>query len=163
MVPTAFIVFHCNTRTTLIAKKVSASFLPIDVRVWDKGFFIYTCLAIFKPMVPTTFIVFHCNTRTTLIAKNVSASFLPIDVRGILKVTDDDIKTSMRGWRTQEDEFHPCFILGDLRESFKEWSAYGAGVLVLNGSDYVVQYYVPYLSSIQLYIDPSKPFMTLSI
>ncbi|KAA8548997.1 hypothetical protein F0562_000681 [Nyssa sinensis] len=71
-------------------------------------------------------------------------------------------KTSMRGWRTQEDEFHPYFILGDLWESFKEWSAYGAGVpLVLNGSDSVVQYYVPYLSGIQLYIDPSKPFMTL--
>ncbi|KAA8532431.1 hypothetical protein F0562_032464 [Nyssa sinensis] len=91
------------------------------------------------------------------------AAAVPL-IQEILKVTDDDIKTSMRGWRTQEDEFHPCFILGDLRESFKEWSAYNAGVpLVLNGSDYVVQYYVPYLSSIQLYIDPSKPFMTLSI
>uniref|UniRef100_A0A5B7AS83 Putative mediator of RNA polymerase II transcription subunit 15 isoform X2 n=1 Tax=Davidia involucrata TaxID=16924 RepID=A0A5B7AS83_DAVIN len=71
-------------------------------------------------------------------------------------------KTSMRGWRTREDDFHPYFILGDLWESFKEWSAYGAGVpLLLNGSDSVVQYYVPYLSGIQLYIDPSKPFMRL--
>ncbi|XAR49662.1 hypothetical protein NMG60_11032928 [Bertholletia excelsa] len=71
-------------------------------------------------------------------------------------------QTSMRGWRAQEKEFHPYFILGDLWESFKEWSAYGAGVpLILNGSDSVVQYYVPYLSGIQLYIDPSKPSMRL--
>ncbi|XP_038722913.1 uncharacterized protein LOC120014877 isoform X2 [Tripterygium wilfordii] len=67
-------------------------------------------------------------------------------------------KTSMRGWRTHETECYPYFVLGDLWEFFKEWSAYGAGVpLVLNGSDSVVQYYVPYLSGIQLYIDPSRP------
>lgn len=67
-------------------------------------------------------------------------------------------KTSMRGWRNHQTEFDPYFILGDLWESFKEWSAYGAGVpLLLNGSESVVQYYVPYLSGIQLYIDPSKP------
>lgn len=67
-------------------------------------------------------------------------------------------KTSMKDWRTRELELHPYFVLGDLWESFREWSAYGAGVpLLLNGSDSVVQYYVPYLSGIQLYIDPSKP------
>ncbi|KAL6990032.1 hypothetical protein U1Q18_015782 [Sarracenia purpurea var. burkii] len=67
-------------------------------------------------------------------------------------------KTNKRGSRTQEDEFLPYFILEDLWESFREWSAYGAGVpLVLNEGDSVVQYYVPYLSGIQLYIDPSKP------
>ncbi|KAK9933894.1 hypothetical protein M0R45_021066 [Rubus argutus] len=54
--------------------------------------------------------------------------------------------------------YNPYFVLGDLWESFKEWSAYGAGVpLLLNGSDSVIQYYVPYLSAIQLYVDPSKP------
>lgn len=62
----------------------------------------------------------------------------------------------MRGWRDCEDS-KPYFCLGDLWESFKEWSAYGAGVpLVLNGSDRVIQYYVPYLSAIQLYADPSR-------
>ncbi|XP_008223282.1 PREDICTED: uncharacterized protein LOC103323102 [Prunus mume] len=67
-------------------------------------------------------------------------------------------KTSVRRWRTHEPELHPYFVLGDLWESFKEWSAYGAGVpLLLNGSDSVIQYYVPYLSAIQLYVDPSKP------
>ncbi|KAI8561757.1 hypothetical protein RHMOL_Rhmol04G0366400 [Rhododendron molle] len=73
-------------------------------------------------------------------------------------------KTSMKQLRTSEDKFHPFFMLGDLWESFKEWSAYGAGVpLVLNGSDSVVQYYVPFLSGIQLYIDPSKPSMSLRL
>ncbi|GAB4828868.1 hypothetical protein Ancab_018528 [Ancistrocladus abbreviatus] len=66
-------------------------------------------------------------------------------------------KTTMRGWRTCDVEFQPYFLLSDLWESFKEWSAYGAGVpLVLNGSDSVVQYYVPYLSGIQIYVDSSK-------
>ncbi|PKA58388.1 hypothetical protein AXF42_Ash013894 [Apostasia shenzhenica] len=67
-------------------------------------------------------------------------------------------KTSMRGWR-KSTAVESCsyFTLGDLWESFKEWSAYGAGVpLVLNGSDCVVQYYVPYLSGIQLYMDSSR-------
>ncbi|XP_038974100.1 uncharacterized protein LOC103718163 isoform X3 [Phoenix dactylifera] len=69
--------------------------------------------------------------------------------------------TSVRGWRNC-GESKPYFCLGDLWESFKEWSAYGAGVpLVLNGSDRVVQYYVPYLSAIQLYADPSRPSLRL--
>ncbi|KAL2519013.1 Protein of unknown function (DUF789) [Abeliophyllum distichum] len=66
-------------------------------------------------------------------------------------------KKKLRGWRNSNDECQPYFVLGDLWESFKEWSAYGAGVpLVLNDSDLVVQYYVPYLSGIQLYADPSR-------
>lgn len=72
-------------------------------------------------------------------------------------------KTSMRGWTAREDEFYPYFMLGDLWESFKEWSAYGAGVpLLLDGSNSVVQYYVPYLSGIQLYVDPLRPSPGLS-
>ncbi|KAM7279890.1 hypothetical protein ACFE04_007024 [Oxalis oulophora] len=70
-------------------------------------------------------------------------------------------KTSIRGWRNRQLDTgnHPYFLLGDLWESFKEWSAYGAGVpLLLNGSESVVQYYVPYLSAIQLYLRSSgKP------
>ncbi|KAG9135543.1 hypothetical protein Leryth_022282 [Lithospermum erythrorhizon] len=66
-------------------------------------------------------------------------------------------ETTMRSWRTCGVEFRHYFVLGDLWESFKEWSVYGAGVpLILNGSDSVVQYYVPYLSGIQLYGDSSK-------
>ncbi|MCO5608248.1 hypothetical protein L7F22_062454 [Adiantum nelumboides] len=44
------------------------------------------------------------------------------------------------------------FSLSDLWESFGEWSAYGVGVpILLNGKNTVMQYYVPYLSGIQLY------------
>ncbi|OWM71153.1 hypothetical protein CDL15_Pgr011280 [Punica granatum] len=68
-------------------------------------------------------------------------------------------KTSLGRWRTSEADYHPYFMLGDLWDSFREWSAYGAGVpLLLNGSVSVVQYYVPYLSGIQLYRDPSRSF-----
>ncbi|URD88252.1 Heparan-alpha-glucosaminide [Musa troglodytarum] len=74
-------------------------------------------------------------------------------------------KTSVRGWRNCDAatvQSQPYFCLGDLWESFKEWSAYGAGVpLVLNGSDSVVQYYVPYLSAIQLYVDTSSATLRL--
>jgi hypothetical protein len=53
-------------------------------------------------------------------------------------------------------EIQPYFLLADLWESFREWSAYGVGVpLIMNDSDGVVQYYVPYLSGIQLYGDKS--------
>ncbi|CAN1129841.1 hypothetical protein LINPERPRIM_LOCUS17695 [Linum perenne] len=67
-------------------------------------------------------------------------------------------KTSVKGWRRGEElHQHPYFVLGDLWESFGEWSAFGVGVpLLLNGSEAVIQYYVPYLSGIQLYKDPSK-------
>lgn len=116
-----------------------------------------------------------CSSSTATVAPSVSSSFSPprtanlTNLDRFLEHTTPIVpaqyfsKTSMRGWRLSEDEFHPYFVLGDLWESFKEWSAYGAGVpLVLNGSDSVVQYYVPYLSGIQLYIDPSKPGMRLS-
>ncbi|KAK7303728.1 hypothetical protein RJT34_14641 [Clitoria ternatea] len=65
---------------------------------------------------------------------------------------------SKKRWKATEEELQPYFVLGDLWESFKEWSAYGAGVpLVLNGNESVTQYYNVSLSAIQLYVDPSKP------
>ncbi|XP_044501202.1 uncharacterized protein LOC123222475 isoform X2 [Mangifera indica] len=61
----------------------------------------------------------------------------------------------MRGSRTRGGNINPVFSLGDLWESFNEWSVYGVEVpLLLNGSDSVKQYYVPFLSGIQLYADP---------
>ncbi|KAJ0978575.1 hypothetical protein J5N97_014049 [Dioscorea zingiberensis] len=67
----------------------------------------------------------------------------------------------VKRWRSCEGvESCPYFNLGDLWESFSEWSAYGAGVpLVLNGSNSVVQYYVPYLSAIQIFLDSSGPIL----
>ncbi|CAF2144182.1 hypothetical protein HID58_007437 [Brassica napus] len=65
---------------------------------------------------------------------------------------------SKRELKTGESESSSYFVLEDLWESFAEWSAYGAGVpLHMDGSDSTVQYYVPYLSGIQLYVvDPSN-------
>ncbi|KAI4973221.1 hypothetical protein ZWY2020_028929 [Hordeum vulgare] len=67
-------------------------------------------------------------------------------------------ETSLRMRRSGDAmDSSPYFCLDDLWESFREWSAYGAGVpLVLNGGDSMIQYYVPYLSAIQLYADPSR-------
>lgn len=64
----------------------------------------------------------------------------------------------MRRRRAREAKLQPFYCLGDLWESFDEWSVYGVGVpLLLNGVDHVKQYYVPFLSGIQLYVDPLKP------
>ncbi|WOG83827.1 hypothetical protein DCAR_0103005 [Daucus carota subsp. sativus] len=66
-------------------------------------------------------------------------------------------EVNVRGRRSREAVKQPFYCLGDLWESLKEGSAYGAGVpLVLNESDSIMQYYVPYLSGIQLYVDPRK-------
>jgi len=54
--------------------------------------------------------------------------------------------------RTCNPEETRHFNLGDLWDSFDECSAYGIGVpLMLDGDESVVQYYVPYLSALQLY------------
>ncbi|CAL9126421.1 uncharacterized protein LOC103991445 [Musa acuminata AAA Group] len=67
-------------------------------------------------------------------------------------------KTTIKGWRTCDVKFKPYFALSDLWESFKEWSAYGVGVpLLLHGNDSVIQYYVPFLSGIQLYGQSRTP------
>ncbi|CAK9217776.1 unnamed protein product [Sphagnum jensenii] len=59
--------------------------------------------------------------------------------------------------RCFDPEVTPFFSLGDLWDSFDEWSAYGAGVpLMLHGYENVVQYYVPYLSALQLYTIPTR-------
>ncbi|CAH9085610.1 unnamed protein product [Cuscuta epithymum] len=63
-------------------------------------------------------------------------------------------EVNVRGGITDEAGSSAYFCLEDLWESFSEWSAYGVGVpLLLNGKDQVVQYYVPFLSGIQLYVD----------
>ncbi|XP_019428834.1 PREDICTED: uncharacterized protein LOC109336596 isoform X2 [Lupinus angustifolius] len=67
-------------------------------------------------------------------------------------------KRTMRALRPCDVELQPYFVLSDLWESFREWSAYGAGVpLVLNDNDGVVQYYAPFLSGIQIYAQTVKP------
>lgn len=51
----------------------------------------------------------------------------------------------------------PPFLLEDLWASLEDASAYGAGVpIVINGDEDVVQYYVPYLSAIELWGYPDR-------
>ncbi|KAH7405421.1 hypothetical protein KP509_15G069600 [Ceratopteris richardii] len=58
-------------------------------------------------------------------------------------------RTRLQGVRCFEEGF---FSLNDLWDSFEEWSAYGVGVpILLDRNESVMQYYVPYLSGIQLY------------
>ncbi|KAI4319802.1 hypothetical protein MLD38_033357 [Melastoma candidum] len=60
-------------------------------------------------------------------------------------------------WHPWEREKVECFRLEDLWECFDEWSAYGAGVpIVINDEESLVQYYVPYLSAIQIFTSLSS-------
>eukprot|EP00249_Psilotum_nudum_P021924 c28303_g1_i1 orf=177-1439(+) len=60
------------------------------------------------------------------------------------------------GWTASYDPKF-FFSLSDLWDSLDEWSAYGAGVpIVLSGEETVVQYYVPYLSALQIYTSSSS-------
>ncbi|KAL6883550.1 hypothetical protein ACP4OV_010964 [Aristida adscensionis] len=61
-------------------------------------------------------------------------------------------RLSTDAWNQTEMDSLEYFNLSDLWEQYYEWSAYGAGATVqLPGGERVVQYYVPYLSGIQLY------------
>ena len=62
------------------------------------------------------------------------------------------------------------FTLGDLWNCYDEWSAYGAGVpIALDNGETLVQYYVPYLSAIQIFTSNSPvnsfryPFVFLGL
>uniref|UniRef100_A0A0D9W102 DUF789 domain-containing protein n=1 Tax=Leersia perrieri TaxID=77586 RepID=A0A0D9W102_9ORYZ len=111
-----------------------------------------------KPSVAST------ATATTLTDVNVTVVDEGGNLERFLTSTTPSVpfqclpKTSLKTWRTGDStNASPYFCLEDLWESFREWSAYGAGVpLLLNGSDSVTQYYVPFLSAIQLYADPSR-------
>ncbi|KAK3035780.1 hypothetical protein RJ639_033509 [Escallonia herrerae] len=60
-------------------------------------------------------------------------------------------------WQPVKKGITEYFTLGDLWECYDEWSAYGAGTpVVLNNGENVVQYYVPYLSAIQIYVNKSS-------
>ncbi|XP_019426855.1 PREDICTED: uncharacterized protein LOC109335199 isoform X2 [Lupinus angustifolius] len=62
----------------------------------------------------------------------------------------------VKGHRAPQSNSDPWFFLEDLWESFTESSAYGVEVpLIINGSESIQQYYIPYLSAIQLYAEES--------
>ncbi|PKA46430.1 hypothetical protein AXF42_Ash012562 [Apostasia shenzhenica] len=74
------------------------------------------------------------------------------------------LKTSIRDlnnlWEPTGQSVVEYFNLADLWSLYHEWSAYGAGVPILfPGGETVLQYYVPYLSAIQIYT--TKPLAEL--
>ncbi|KAK8561486.1 hypothetical protein V6N12_048556 [Hibiscus sabdariffa] len=63
-----------------------------------------------------------------------------------------EIRNLNRLWHPWEREKVEFFTLADLWNCYDEWSAYGAGVPIgLSNSETLVQYYVPYLSAIQIF------------
>ncbi|GAB2234661.1 hypothetical protein Droror1_Dr00003921 [Drosera rotundifolia] len=63
-----------------------------------------------------------------------------------------EMRNLNRLWHPWEREKIECFSLSDLWNCYDEWSAYGAGVpITLSTGETLVQYYVPYLSAIQIF------------
>ncbi|KAD7479003.1 hypothetical protein E3N88_02139 [Mikania micrantha] len=65
-----------------------------------------------------------------------------------------EIRNLNRLWHPWKTEIVEFFTLGDLWNCFDEWSAYGAGVPIIVSGDEdetIIQYYVPYLSAIQIF------------
>ncbi|PRQ53069.1 hypothetical protein RchiOBHm_Chr2g0162411 [Rosa chinensis] len=68
-----------------------------------------------------------------------------------------EIRNLNRLWHPWEREKVEYFTLSDLWNCFDEWSAYGAGVpITLDSGETLVQYYVPYLSAIQIFTSNSS-------
>ncbi|KAJ8763715.1 hypothetical protein K2173_003497 [Erythroxylum novogranatense] len=77
----------------------------------------------------------------------VPSQFLPMS----------EIRKLNRLWHPWERDAVECFTLGDLWKCFDEWSAYGAGVpVILDNGETLIQYYVPYLSAIQIFTSNSS-------
>lgn len=57
-----------------------------------------------------------------------------------------------RLWHPWEREKVDYFTLGDLWSCYDEWSVYGVGVPIsLDDGQNLIQYFVPYLSGIQIF------------
>jgi len=67
-----------------------------------------------------------------------------------------EIRNLNRLWHPWDREKVEFFTLADLWNCYDEWSAYGAGVpITLDNGETLVQYYVPYLSAIQIFTSHS--------
>ncbi|KAJ8534865.1 hypothetical protein K7X08_016593 [Anisodus acutangulus] len=67
-----------------------------------------------------------------------------------------EIRNLNRLWHPWEREKVEYFKLVDLWNCYDEWSAYGAGIPIrLDTGETLVQYYVPYLSAIQIFTSTS--------
>ncbi|XP_078151532.1 uncharacterized protein LOC144546829 isoform X2 [Carex rostrata] len=74
----------------------------------------------------------------------------------LYSLSKDSFKDPNSLFQRDGGEMVECFALEDLWDWYEECSAYGLGVPVgLNTGDGVVQYYVPYLSALQIYTSKS--------
>ncbi|KAF5754491.1 hypothetical protein HanXRQr2_Chr17g0791891 [Helianthus annuus] len=71
-------------------------------------------------------------------------------------LSKSEIMNLNRLWHPWDREVVEFFTLGDLWSCFDEWSAYGAGVPIKADGETIVQYYVPYLSAIQIFTSNSS-------
>ncbi|XP_074284908.1 uncharacterized protein LOC141610627 [Silene latifolia] len=70
----------------------------------------------------------------------------------------EEMKKLNKIWHPWKREKVEYFKLSDLWNTYDEWSAYGAGVpIALSGGETLVQYYVPYLSAIQIFTSSPSP------
>lgn len=68
-----------------------------------------------------------------------------------------EIRNLNRIWHPWEREKVEYFTLSDLWNCYDEWSAYGAGVpICLDNGETLIQYYVPYLSALQIFTSNSS-------
>lgn len=70
-----------------------------------------------------------------------------------------EIRNLNRLWHPLEREKVEFFTLGDVWNCFDEWSAYGVGVPITvddSKDETIIQYYVPYLSAIQIFTSNSS-------
>ncbi|KAL6975811.1 hypothetical protein U1Q18_024607 [Sarracenia purpurea var. burkii] len=67
-------------------------------------------------------------------------------------LSKSEIRNLNKVWHPWEREKVEYFTLADLWACYDEWSVYGAGVpITLDDGETLVQYYVPYLSAIQIF------------
>ncbi|KVH95886.1 uncharacterized protein LOC112527574 [Cynara cardunculus var. scolymus] len=74
-------------------------------------------------------------------------------------LSKSEIRNLNRVWHPWEREKVEFFTLGDVWNCFDEWSAYGAGVPINvdeSQDETIIQYYVPYLSAIQIFTTNSS-------
>ncbi|PIN12652.1 hypothetical protein CDL12_14739 [Handroanthus impetiginosus] len=72
-------------------------------------------------------------------------------------LSKSEMRKLNRLWHPWEREEVDYFTLGDLFNSFDEWSACGAGVpIISDDGQNLIQYFVPYLSAIQIFTSSSS-------
>ncbi|GER26308.1 hypothetical protein STAS_01948 [Striga asiatica] len=115
------------------------------MRLWHDG-----CWA----TVPTTTTLMATTSLVTdLVGEIFHATASPTNTAIRLGILSETRKLN-KLWHPWEREKVDYFVLGDLWNSFGEWSAYGAGVPILGQT--LIQYFVPYLSAIQIFTSSSS-------